>query len=54
MVMIKDVTPVLLEHARRQLAWLRDDGYEESNSLVVGSAFHLRFAGAHGELIPPD
>jgi hypothetical protein len=33
-----------MEDARRDLAWLRDDGYEERDSLVVGSAFDLRSA----------
>jgi hypothetical protein len=50
-MLIGDLTPILLEDVRRDLAWLRDDGYEERDSLVVGSAFDLRFTSPHGELM---
>jgi hypothetical protein len=50
-VVIGDLTPILLDDVRRDLAWLRDDGYEERDSVVVGSAFDLRFTSPGGELM---
>jgi hypothetical protein len=49
-MLMRDLTRILLEDARRDLAWLREDGYEERDSTVVGSAFDLRFSSPHGEL----
>ena len=53
MAMIGEVTPVLLDHTRRELAWLADLGFTESasRSLVTGQSFHLRFSSEHVGLL---
>lgn len=42
---------VLLPQMRRNLSWLRDDGYRETDTQVLRSRFHLRFTGPHGRII---
>lgn len=39
-----------LVHARRNLSWLLEDGYEETRVRVLRSRFLLEFSGPHGQV----
>jgi hypothetical protein len=44
-------TEELVTRARAELAWLRDDGYVESDANVIPGRFHLTFRGPHGQIV---
>jgi hypothetical protein len=50
MIEPQPITASLLKRTRASLGWLGEDGYRETDALVVGSRFHLTFDGPHGRV----